>query len=404
MKEIIPIKEICKSEISKRLKLRSNTFKVNKWLLRIIKTTKKNKLYELGFDKKKMFIERLYKLKEKYETLEFNVEEIKDNLYYNKNEELIKNLKDLNKKVKVKLEVKDRLFVLDQIKKSIEKRVEYMETDKKRMLNNILEREVKKINNDRLLITKENGNEELILNTKEILEETNKHYKNITDTTLIRDEFLEKYWAEEYKPKPEINEEIYKDLISEIEQEEWEQTIKYLNKNKAGGISQITYEVIQESSGKLKEILRRFFNIILKTNLLPKKWSLAVIYPIPKPGNWNLNLNKTRPITLLECPRKLFMKVLTNRLSKILSNNKYVLGENNFAALPGKSTIEPIHILNNVIEEAIENKKELWILLQDMSKAYNLVNRTNLKKAMKRIKLLTKFIDIIINSLKDRRN
>src|SRR3954470_8133248 len=102
MKEVIPIKEICKSEISKRPKLRSNTFKVNKWLLRIIKTTKKDKLYELGFDKKKMFIERLYKLKEKYETLEFNVEEIKDNLYYNKNEELIENLKDLNKKVKVK--------------------------------------------------------------------------------------------------------------------------------------------------------------------------------------------------------------------------------------------------------------------------------------------------------------
>ena len=86
---------------------------------------------------------------------------------------------------------------------------------------------------------------------------------------------------------------------------------------------------------------------------------MDVIYPIPKPGDWNLELNKMRPITLLECPRKLYIKILTNRLSKILSYNKNVLKDNNFAALPGKSTIEPIHILNNIMEDARENNKEL---------------------------------------------
>ena len=98
------------------------------------------------------------------------------------------------------------------------------------------------------------------------------------------------------------------------------------------------------------------------------------------------------------------MKILTNRLSKILSYNKHVLKDNNFATLPEKLTIEPIHILNNIMEDARENNKEFWILLQDMSKAYDRVNRKHLWIAMRHIKLLEKFISIIENSLKNRLN
>ena len=78
--------------------------------------------------------------------------------------------------------------------------------------------------------------------------------------------------------------------------------------------------------------------------------------------------------------------------------------DNNFAALPGKSMIEPIHILNNIMENARENNKELWILLQDISKAYDRVNRKHLWMAICHIKLPEKFINIIENSLKNRLN
>ena len=166
------------------------------------------------------------------------------------------------------------------------------------------------------------------------------------------------------------------------------------------GPSKITYDVIQRCSGKFLDILRKFYNILLKIGLLPKIWSKGVIYLIPKPGEWNLDLNKMRPITLLECSQKLLMKILTSRLSNILSIHKSVLEDNNHAALLGKSTIEPIHILNNIMEEAREKSKEVWILLQDMSKAYDLVNRENLWKAMRRIKIPDQFIKIIENSLK----
>src|SRR5437867_3854657 len=61
-------------------------------------------------------------------------------------------------------------------------------------------------------------------------------------------------------------------------------------------------------------------------------------------------------------------------------------------------------IINNVLEDARENHKEFWVLMQDMSKAYDLVNWKNLWKAMSRIKISQKFINIIRNSLINRKN
>src|SRR5687768_6514519 len=104
---------------------------------------------------------------------------------------------------------------------------------------------------------------------------------------------------------------------------------------------------------------------------------------------------KIRPIILLEIPRKVLMKILTNQLSLKLTGNYDILKDHNYAGLPGKSTQESIHILNAIIEDVCTSNKELWILMQDMSKVYDLVNRKNLQKALKRIKLPDKFVDFI---------
>ena len=273
------------------------------------------------------------------------------------------------------------------------------------MLDSILNRKKKSININRLLIKRDNQEEaELILDRENILHETKKHFKSFSDSIIDNSQELEDYWIDEYEPISYINEKIYENLLIDISTMEWESTIKDLNAGKTGNLSKITYEIIKFSSCHMKEWLRKFYNEILHIEQIPMKWNEGVIYPIPKPGDWNLDLNKTRPITLLECPRKLLMKILTQRLSKILASNSDIMGEHNFAALPGKSTVEPIHILNNILEDARENSKELWVLMQDMSKAYDLVNRDNLWKAMSRIKIPYKFINIIRNSLINRRN
>ena len=61
---------------------------------------------------------------------------------------------------------------------------------------------------------------------------------------------------------------------------------------------------------------------------MPMQWNKAIVYPIPKPGDWELNLSKIRPITLLEIPRKILMKkddilkAVKDHFNKVLNMTK----------------------------------------------------------------------------------
>src|SRR2546421_318833 len=109
------------------------------------------------------------------------------------------------------------------------------------MLNSILEREQRHIDINRIIIKNANNEEELLLEETDILRETAKYFKKITDNIVEKDEELENYWAEEYKPREDINDEIYEDLLNPINTEEWIITIKNLPKNKVAGLLKITY-------------------------------------------------------------------------------------------------------------------------------------------------------------------
>ena len=61
----------------------------------------------------------------------------------------------------------------------------------------------------------------------------------------------------------------------------------------------------------------------------------------------------------------------------------------NFAGFSNCSTSSLIHIMNNMIEEARDKNKEIWILFQDMKKAFDSVSLDMLDKALRRIKFLS---------------
>ena len=95
---------------------------------------------------------------------------------------------------------------------------------------------------------------------------------------------------------------------------------------------------------------------------------------------------------------------LNKRLSKIFVEHS-ILQQIQFAGLPHQSTFEPIRILNEIIEDSLENKeKPLYILFQDLSKAYDRVNISMLKKAMLRLKIPETFTNIITNLFLNRTN
>ena len=125
------------------------------------------------------------------------------------------------------------------------------------------------------------------------------------------------------------------------------------------------------------------------------------IFPISKKIAWKYNIEETQPIALLDTYRKIFTKILTNRLSKILLSNKILQGSN-YAGLPNQGTFQPIQILNSTYNISKLNQKKLWILSLDIKAAFDSISNETINLAMKRLKIPNTFIKLILNILINR--
>ncbi|GET66232.1 general transcription factor II-I repeat domain-containing protein 2B-like [Rhizophagus irregularis DAOM 181602=DAOM 197198] len=101
---------------------------------------------------------------------------------------------------------------------------------------------------------------------------------------------------------------------------------------------------------------------------IPDLWRQAMVFPIPKPHEW-----------------------------------KFLKG-GNFAGLPGGSCRDPIVVLESIIHDAHVNKSPLWILSQDISKAFDSVDLKMLRFALERIKLPASAIKFILSLFMKRSN
>jgi hypothetical protein len=136
----------------------------------------------------------------------------------------------------------------------------------------------------------------------------------------------------------------------------------------------------------------QLFNVILHTGIIPDDWKFSTILPIPKPQKFEYNMANVRPIALLETICKVFTRIITSRLGSVFTTNK-ILREENFCGLKGDSTDTPIHLLNVLIEDAKLNNKELWIVLQDISKAFDSISLEGIQLALERIDMPSNIIN-----------
>jgi hypothetical protein len=235
------------------------------------------------------------------------------------------------------------------IKEKTERRFKNFQDQPKKMINNILNRYQKKIETTRLIETTDENEIKIITNPLSIKEKIRSHFHNWTATRQIKNINDYPNWKKQYEPKPEINLSWYNNCTTPITLEEIKKEITKKKPHSAPGPTDIPYIILKNLGTKSLQVLTIIFNNILSTGETPQDWKKGTIYPIPKPKEWMGDINITRPITLLETARKLFMNILNNRLATVFSQNK-ILSPNNWAGLPGGSTQQPIHILNNIAE------------------------------------------------------
>src|SRR5260363_364187 len=167
-------------------------------------------------------------------------------------------------------------------------------------------------------------------------------------------------------------------------------------------MSGISYTMLQKAGPKATRRFLKLVNMVLKYSIFPRRWKVGQIFPISKMSEWNFSLASTRPIMLLEIFRKSLVRIVQKRLSKVFLKHNILRGLN-FAGLPGNSTGALIYTLSNILEEAKEERKELWILLQDIKKAFDSVPLESIRQACTRIKIPQEVTNFLLEIYGGRR-
>ncbi|EXX58057.1 hypothetical protein RirG_201400 [Rhizophagus irregularis DAOM 197198w] len=232
------------------------------------------------------------------------------------------------------------------------------------------------------------------------------HFQNfvpITSTPPSSIQDLPDRWSNDYAPLADVSPTIFDSLVDLPTLEEWSSTISSMPNDKAPGPSMISYEMLKHLGPSASALLFNLICACLSNANIPDLWRQATVFPIPKPHEWKCQLKNTRPITLLEVIRKALVKLFYNRLAPLLASH-HVLQGGNFAGLPGGSCHDPIITLESIIHDSVVTKQPLWILSQDISKAFDSVDLSMLRFALQRLRLPQNAIQFLLSLFMSRSN
>ncbi|KAG9287178.1 hypothetical protein G9A89_001586 [Geosiphon pyriformis] len=126
-----------------------------------------------------------------------------------------------------------------------------------------------------------------------------------------------------------VDDDAFFGTMNEIGMEELSLVIDNLPNNKAVELLEISNKLWKHCGGEVLVCLLKLLNLYLSIEAVSNLWKKAWVSIIPKPYEWNSVLTNTRPITLVKTA---------------------------------------------FVEDALKKNRELWLVLQDMCKAYDLVS------------------------------
>ena len=142
---------------------------------------------------------------------------------------------------------------------------------------------------------------------------------------------------------------------------------------------------------------------IWKEEKLPDEWTVGVICPLHKKG-CKLTCSNFRGITLLNSAYKIFSKILSARLEPLYED---FLHEFQAGFRRGRSTIDQIHSIRQIIYKSDDKNVETLHLLIDFKAAYDSISREELWSLMsefgfphKMIRLLRATLSKVLSCVK----
>lgn len=217
-----------------------------------------------------------------------------------------------------------------------------------------------------------------ILNSKEqILNRWAEHFVEL----LCKDNI-----DQDNDPLNENYEEIEPPTLQEVQE-----AIKRLKNNKSPGSDQIPSELFKNGGENLTLFIHKIIGRVWAEEYMPDEWQIGIICPLHKKGD-QLDCRNYRGITLLNTIYKIFSNILYNRLSY---HTETLLGEYQSGFRPGRSTVDQIFVLRQILEKTHEFNIDTFHLFIDFKAAYDSILRNKLYEAMNEFQIPSKLIRLV---------
>jgi hypothetical protein len=169
---------------------------------------------------------------------------------------------------------------------------------------------------------------------------------------------------------PQLTESSNAMLSAPFTLEEIEDVVKSCDGNKSPGPDGFNFSFFKAFWDVMKFEVRMMFDQFFANSCLPRgilSYFIALIPKVKSPQG----LGEFRPISLLGSLYKLLAKVLAGRLTKVIGS---VIPHTQSAFVKGRSLVEGVVVVNEVIDYAKKSGKDCLILKVDFEKAYDSVD------------------------------
>jgi ribonuclease HI/exonuclease III len=154
----------------------------------------------------------------------------------------------------------------------------------------------------------------------------------------------------------------------------------------AAGPDGFTTKMIIYAGHGMLLALRQIFQLTWRSGQVPEQWKKAFITPVPK-GRGNLtDTSSYRPVSLLSVIGKLLERVVQGRLMQFLTNTNR-LPRTQSGSRPGHGTLDHLTRLCTDIWEAQQQGYCVGLILLDLTKAYDRVDRNLVRSQLHKCKV-----------------
>jgi len=200
------------------------------------------------------------------------------------------------------------------------------------------------------------------------------HFKNVLGPEVDENNNEINYENHKYKPKK---------MEKPFTTDEIEKAVKSMKNGKSAGIDELHSELLKYAPSCVKQEIADILNTVAETGEYPKELRTGILTPLQKPGKKKGPPANLRPIILLSVLRKILAICMIRRCWDKLSQE---IPRDQAAYQAGRSTTEHVFAVKVLAEKAITSSNyEIYLLLLDMSKAFDTVKREDLLKDLQEI-------------------